>query len=710
MPEKTDSSVQDFLKIATDRFKLAAQAESETRAEALDDLEFSVGQQWPKDIKADRQRTGRPCLTANVLPQFIRQVTNDQRQQRPGININPVGNGATVEKAEVLQGLTRHIEVQSDAEVVYDYAFEYMVRIGFGYWRIITGKARGGGKGQELYIKLIRNPFSVYKDPFSEELDRSDAKWAFIVADVPVAEFKRKYPKSKLAMGASSLEQYQSVGDAPFAWASTSSNEPTIRVAEYFTVEGEDTKSTKWHLISALDILDKEETVFEEIPVIGVYGDDLIVNGRNHQAGLVRFAKDPQRAKNYWTSAATEMIALAPKAPFIGALGQFKSKQAQWEQANYRNLAYLEYDPVTVAGNIAPPPQRNSVEPPIQAMNQILQLTTLDLQATTGLYANNLGQQQSAQESGKAVIARQRQGNLATLNFTDNQSRAIRQTGRILLSAIPKVYTETEIRRIIKPDGTVNMVGIYNADEDKDADVMKDINDQSIKSVFNIGTGTYDVTVSVGPSYQTQRQEMAQTLESFITADPALMTAFGDILFANMDIPGSKELAKRAKKLLPPQLQEQDPNAIQAQHAQLIQQVNVLSQQLQQAQMQIATKQVEQQGKFQIEQMKAQSDQVIQKAKIDAQIAMAEINTKAQVSTERAQMFHEVWTELHGSAHEMAMQRDQQSHEQNLAAQGALQSQAEQTSDQAHEANMASAGQSHEMAMQASQNSNGQGE
>lgn len=688
------SSDSDFLNLAHDRFKLAAQAEASLRRDALDDLEFSIGEQWPSDIKADRQVNGRPCLTVNVLPQFIKQVTNDIRQQRPAGTVNPVGGGADIDTAEILQGMVRHIEVLSDAEVADDYASDYMVRIGFGYVRLDTKENDDGS--QEICIRLIRNPFCVYLDPNSQGLDRSDGKWGFLVEDVPVSEFVAANPNSKLALKAATLNEYMSVGDMTPGWASTTGPLPTIRVAEYWYFKDEKAKTISWAKITSMDVLDREETIWDGVPLLGVYGDDLNVNGKIHQSGLVRFAKDPQRAKNYWTSAATEMIALAPKAPYVGAVGQFKTKQRQWEQANYRNLSYLEYDMVTAGGQTAPPPERNAVEPPIQAMNQMLQMATIDLQATTRLNDANLGQSKRPDESGKAVIARQNQGHVATLDYSDNLSRMIRRRTRMILKAIPKVYTAPKVQRIVKPDSSVQQVGIFNSQNDKATEAHAAIAgiDPDIKKIYDIGMGTYDVTVSVGPSYQTKRQEAVETQMALIQADPSLIGIIGDILVGNMDIPGAQEIAKRLKLMLPQQLQEsEDPQAqqqqIMAQHAQMVQHVQILSQQLQQANQVIQTKQVENQAKMQIAQMEQMTRASIVKMQEATKLAVAQMNASKDQNQSFAENEITQYKIMHDAAHEQAMQTAQQAHDKEMAQLAAQQQAQQQNSDQAHDVGMA---------------------
>lgn len=683
---------QKFLRLAQDRFKLAAEAEATYRSESLDDFEFSIGNQWPQDIQAQRQLDGRPCLTMNRLPQFIRQVTNEQRQQRPAIQINPIGNGADTDTAEIEQGICRHIEVNSDGEVAYDTGFDHMVRGGFGHWRILNQATVESGGKEEIFIRPIYNPFCVYTDPSAVDPTRSDAKWRFIVQDMRVDEFKEKYGESALAKGSATIQQYSSVGDAPFSWATTGQGETTIRVAEYFYIEGTEEKpEVKWALITGIDVLEggpgaEKKLPGTYIPIVTVAGDDLIVNGKRHISGLVRHAKDPQRAYNYWNSAATEMIALAPKAPFIGAKGSFKSNQRQWEQANYRMFSYLEHDIVGMpGGQAAPAPQRNSVEPPIQAMRQMLEIATADMQATTGLYPNNLGQQQSAGESGRAVLARQREGDVNTLNYADNLARSIRQTGRILLQWIPAIYREPRVQRIIKPDDSVSHVGIFHGDEDKEDEARAALMqiDPAVSKVYDISVGLYDVSVSVGPSYQSKRQEAVATQLQLIQSEPQLLNIIGDLVVGNMDIPQAKEIAKRLKAILPPQVAAVDGDAnsqmsaLQAQNSQLQQQLAQLVPAYQQAQLDLQTKRVETEGKMSIEKMK-----------IDAQIAIAEINTKAQVAGERAQMFHDVWLELHGSAADAGLQAQQQAHEQSLAQQQQQAAAQQQGSQQAHEVGM----------------------
>lgn len=680
-----EARLRKFLRIAVERFKLASEAEQRTRTDALDDLRFRAGEQWPDDIETQRGLDGRPCLTINRIPPIIRQVTNEQRQQRPSIVVNPVGDGADQDTAEVLQGVIRHIEVNSDGEIAYDTAFESSVTIGFGFWAIERDYLPKSFD-QELYIKRIKNPFRIYFDPSAIEPCYEDAGWAFEVEDIPIDEYKAQYPDSKAA----TLADFESIGDQVEDWATKG----TIRVAMYWHVEQQKRElvkltdgQVKWadevneqtetiaarrqvldrkviqSKINAIEVLEESEWPGMWIPIVPVLADDLDIDGERYLAGIVRDSKDPQRMYNYWNSSATETIALAPRAPFVGPVGAFENLEGKWAMANTRNMPYLEYNPTSIAGSLNPPPERQQFEPPIQAMNLMMRTASDDLKAVTGVYDPSLGQTKSDQ-SGKAVQLLQKQSDVSNLHFTDNLSRAMRHTGRILLDLIPKIYDAPRVQRIINPDQSVKHVVIHAGQQDG-ANGLAQTQDPALSKVYDIGTGTYDVSVTVGPSYQSKRQESVASIMALVSAYPQIMQYAGDILTGNMDWPGAKQISQRLQKLLPPQLQDEDDQSPDAQLARAQQQLAQMSQQhgllmkaLQEATDVIKTKQVEQQASIQIADLNNKT-----------KIAVAEIQTKAQIAIERAKTVSGVWSDLHGSAHELALQKDQQGHEEDMAVQ-----------------------------------------
>ncbi len=590
-----------FLELAQKRFKLCCDAEKEIRREAREDLEFRAGQQWDQKIKSDREAANRPCETFNRIPQFVRQVTNEARQNRPSIQINPVGEGADKDTAEIIQGLTRHIENYSQADIAYDTAFDHAVTIGFGYFSIGTEYEHENSFNQEAVFDRIENPFSVYIDPSARRVDYSDMEFGFRTQEFEPDAFKDKFPDAE----AISASEYTSEGDTGRNWYPGGK----IRVAEYWWIDSQEkticqmpdgtvldepdvprdqnnvyiveparfrTSSKRVvnrALINGKEVLEENIWPGRYIPIVPVLGDEIIVNGERRLVGIVRFAKGAQRQYNYMRSAQIEMIALAPKAPWVGTAGQFEGYEQKWQQVNVINYPYLEYNDVSLAGHSVPPPNRVVSEPPIQAMTIAIREADNDMKATTGIYDASLGEK-GPEQSGKAILARQKQGDTANFGYIDNLSRSIRHAGRILLDLIPKIYDTERIVRIINPDQTHDLVTINAPTLYKNA-----------QKLFDVTTGRYDVTITVGPTYQSRRQEAAASMLQLVQSFPQVMQVAGDLMIRMMDWPGAQEIADRLKKLLPPNInpdQEQQPGqippALLAQNAQLQQKIQQLTQ------------------------------------------------------------------------------------------------------------------------------------
>ena len=574
----------DFLATARGRFKQAIDATSLSRQSELDDLRFAAGSpdngfQWPDNIRLSRQNDmngARPCLTINKLPQHIRQVTNDQRQNRPAIKVIPVDDMSDVQVAEVFNGIIRHIEVNSDADIAYDTACENQVTIGEGYFRVISDYCDPLSFDQDLKIERIRNSFSVYMDPLIKDPCGGDAEWCFISESLPTAVFEREYPKAQAA----NFDQ-QGIGDDVLQWIT----EDTVRIAEYFSFQYEDKKLYLWRdgqvtmegdpipmgimmgekpvkertttlkkliwaKINGVEILEQQEWLGQYIPVIRVVGNEYDMEGRIIVSGIVRNAKDAQRMYNYWTSQEAELLALAPKAPFIVAGGQIEGYEDKWAELNTTNYPYLEYNPISEEGVLVPPPQRVLPPMPSAGILQAKMGAADDIKSTTGQYNASLGQQ-SNETSGKAIMARQTESDVGTFHYIDNLSRAIRQCGRILIDLIPKVYDTRRVARIIGEDGQTDKVVI---DPKQQEPFRKITQGDAIIKIYNPSIGRYDVTVIVGPGFNSRRQEALEAMSMLVQSNPALWQVIGDLLVKNMDWPGAAEMSDRIKRTIPPEI------------------------------------------------------------------------------------------------------------------------------------------------------------
>jgi len=616
----SDSDDKDRLSVMHRRYTMALSAYSDSREDELDDLRFMAGSpdnqwQWPADVLATRGSVqgqtinARPCLTINKLPQHVRQVTNEQRQNRPTGKVIPADDRADVRVAEIFDGMVRHIEYISDADVAYDTACDNQVTYGEGYIRILTEYAREDSFDQDIKIGRVRNSFSVYMDPAIQDPCGADAEWCFITEDVSKADYERMFPD---AAPISSLMS-QGVGDQSLSqWLS----EDMVRIAEYFYYEHEkatlnlypdnitafanspqdkqlkamfgkplrsravDRKKVKWVKTNGFEVLEERDWAGKYIPVVRVIGNEFEVDGQLYVSGLVRNAKDAQRMYNYWVSQEAEMLALAPKAPFIGYGGQFEGYEMNWKTANTNNWPYLEVNPDVTdgAGSPLPLPQR---APPPLAQTGLIQAklgAADDIKGTTGQYDSSLGAQ-SNERSGRAILAREKQGDTGTYHYVDNLSRAIRHVTRQLVDMIPKIYDTARVARIVGLDGEVGMVRI-NPTQPEPVKEIRDENGLVIDKIYNPSVGVYDVCVTTGPGYMTKRQEALDAMSMLLQSNPQLWTVAGDLFIKNMDWPGAQEMAARFAKIIDPKVMEGEDQSPEMQMAKM--QIEALTKELNQ--------------------------------------------------------------------------------------------------------------------------------
>lgn len=652
-----------FLAEARKRFKRCVDANVRNREYQLDDIRFAAGSpdngwQWPDDVLNKRMKDpngARPTLTENRLPQHIKLVTNEQRKNKPQGKVLPVDDKGDIEVAEVLNGVIRHIEVASHADVAYDTACENQVTIGEGYWRVLTDYIDERSFDQDIRIAAVKNSFSVYIDPDSLKRDATGrlAEYAFVTERLPTADYEREFPDAKSKADWDDLR----LGDDTFTWF----DDEGVLIAEYFYVEREKTKviawsdgsttlgdempkvaglmpvgerqteirRVKWCKINGIEVLEKRDWAGKFIPIVRVVGNEWDVEGELVVSGLVRNAKDTQRMINYWASQEAEMLALMPKAPFIGAVGQFETYNDQWRDANITAYSRLEYDPVDVNGTLLPPPKR--AEPPLPPVGIVqAKLGAVDaMQAVIGQYNPSLGAE-AKEKSGKAILARQQQADVGTFHYIDNLSRSIGYSTEIVLDLIPKIYDTERVLRIIGEDGEPDHCRMCAGQ----GVAVQEVEDEAgeVQKIYDPSVGKYDVVVTVGPSYTTKRIESAESMMAFVQAAPESMQLVGDLIARNMDWPGAQEFAKRLKKAIPPNIladEDADPNDVEAQKAQVQAAAQALGER--EAALQGAQQQAEQ-----VAQQATEQEARAKEATAKAQAKVDELNTAiAELKAER---------------------------------------------------------------------------
>lgn len=603
-PATTD---QEILTECHDRLKLSIEAESKNRSDAMDDLLFGAGEQWESRVKQDRTTDNRPCLTVNLTDTMVRRTINACRENRPRIKVHPVSDGADKQTANVIDGLIRHIEYSSSADVAYDCGVEGAIRGGWGYIRLGADYLDPESFDQDLKIERVRNCFTVYPDPSSQTVDGSDYQWVIVSEMMARTEYKQRYGDID-----SGGWQYLGEGDNVSDW----SNKEQIRVAEYFRIVQRKDKLLKlsngsnvlrsrlkddsrlkmmqmgltivqeretyvpqlqWFKLNAHRVLDRRDMPGRYIPIVPVYGREQDLNGKVIRKGMIRDMKDPARIFNFAETAKAETYGLQPRAPWLGPEGFMDGHEIAWGDANRKPIVALEWHPTqNPDGSVAPPPQRQMPPNVAEGFKEWSESAQSNFLAVAGM-PNDPGQDAKGEVvSGVAIRRRQGLSDISHYDFYDNLTRSLRHLGRIIIDVLPYYYDTPRMARIIGEDGTPQSVQLNEQKQEMSPQ------GQAIDKVKNDMTvGRYEVVVDTGPSYQTKREESADALLQ-LTATPKLgemlSSSAGDLIVRSLDFPNSDAIADRLQSQIP--AAQTDPNSDLPQKAQVM--IAGLQQQLKQ--------------------------------------------------------------------------------------------------------------------------------
>jgi hypothetical protein len=566
---------QDLLVEAKEAYKDAKEDMHEQHARMTEDLLFSnpsEPKQW--DENARQLRKGRPCLTFDRTNQFVMQVVNDGRQNKPSIKVIPADSDADIDVAEKLNGIIRHIEYVSRAGAAYDMALECAARTGLGWIRVIPQIMRPETNEQEIRIMRVHDPKSVMLQAGWNMQDGSDAKHGFAECMYSIPQFKAMWPKAK-AQGWEGADGWYT--------------DESVRVCEYYKVDetksnrivamlngksntyGEEDyhrearpagakivsnytdvqRKVRWIKMSGLEVLEETEFPSQYIPLIPAFGYEMWAEGKRYLCGLPRRLRDQQQYYNYMQSAIVESLAAQPKAPFIVPFEAIEDFEAEWKSLNSSNPAYLPYNSLSADNQPIPAPVRLSPPAFPVAFANTAQIASQDMEAAVGMFKANLGQQ-SNETSGIAIRKREQQGDTANFHYIDNISRAVERTGMVIVDMIPKVYDKQRQARIVHEDGAHDFVEI-NPEQKKPA------RKQGKKVVsINVGIGAYDVRVKTGPAFASLREEQADNLGKIMQAAPETAPILADLWIGSQDWPDAEKAQKRLQAMLPPQIQQME--------------------------------------------------------------------------------------------------------------------------------------------------------
>lgn len=564
-PTVDPKSKEDLHAMALRHADEAWRQEYENVTSGRDCQRFYIGgeAQWDAEALARRKAANRPALTMNRGPSFVRQLTGEVRQNPPSIKVLPAKDGATIEAADIFNGLIRNIEQQSVAKAAYTKAVENAAIAGIGGWYVVTEYSSDDAFDQDIRIKRSSDPFQLLVDPNAQEPDKSDMGFGFIFSKLTKEAYIAKYPKfpadsipaNVANQGGLSWRTTDTVTIAQY-WYRTPIkktlqlyDDGTVRYADDKLEEGQVLGSVSQErevviqqirscVISGKDIIeDPVDWAGRYIPICVVVGEEITADGTTVRKGMMHDMRDPQRVYNYTRTAAVEAVAMQPKSPFILTADQASGYETQWANAGSDNLAALIYkgDPKAQGA-----PARS--QPPIAStgLDVQSQLAISDLEGVSGIYKAGLGAP-SNETSGRAILARQNEGDTGTYHYIDNLGIAIGYCGRILVDLIPKIYDATRVVRTLGEDDSAKMVKINEPTQDQTGrDIV--LNDLS--------AGEYDVVVSTGPSFATKRAEASTFMTELVRGFPQITEVAGDIIIENMDVPGASKIAARMKKAM----------------------------------------------------------------------------------------------------------------------------------------------------------------
>ena len=614
------------------RFKRASEWEAVARDRWLADYKFANGDstngyQWPNGIRSARDADARPCLTMNIVRQHNLMIANEARKNKSSVKFVAMGNGATQESASILQDIARNIETQSKAQLAYKLAQKHQIDAGIGYWRLVTDySSRQKGFDQEIFVRPIFDPLSVFLDPDHDMPDYSDINWGFIFDPVPKNELYSAYPKAKRAPGDTPL----GAGSIDISFAMKGQ----ILVCEYFRrvkkkdqlvsfvhlnerkeikksqlpegsegilddpltkIRDIDELVVEWYLIVGETIIDKTIWPGEQIPIIPCIGEEVVIDGILDRKGHTRAMLDSQRMFNYNASAEVEFVALQGKTPWTGPAAAIEEFESYWNSANRVNHSFLPTKHIDDEGQPIPQPTR--VEPPnaSPAFERGMETSFRQMMMTSGQWENAMGQQGN-ERTGAAIGKRQEQGQTATYHFQDNYLDAMINTSKQMIDLIPKVYDTKRVKKILGDDGVDYDLVI---DPSAKEGYLQEINHQNevIKRIFNPQIGLYDVGPGVGPSYGSKREQTVEALTLILTQNPGLTAIIGDILLSSMDFDKADEAARRLKRMVPGQALGQGPSQ---QEQELRQQIQSLSEALEKSLQRQAKQEIKLVGKDQL--------------------------------------------------------------------------------------------------------------
>lgn len=520
--------------------------------------------QWEPDRW--EQCDGAPRYTFDMTGPIVDQIAGDIESSDFSVKVDPAGGDATKDDAALLDGLIRNIVNLSGGTDIFNQAARGMVTAGIDGWIIKQKLVDDDSFDQDLVIEPIASFIdSAWLGPFTKP-DASDAEWGVLLEAIPKRKYDEEYPDGKgQSVGDNrKSEVYYNKADSVVVgqiYYIEKVSRELLKLSDGRIVEAEAVESVldelaqagitvvdrrkrdksvvKSRLFDGGDWLGKEQTtVFNQIPIIPVFGNFKVFENKVLYRGVVEKLMDAQRNLNYSKSREIAEGSLAPRAKYWLTEKQMAGHEDTLATLNTNNdpVQPFNSDPESPGQ-----PQQSGgamINPGLNAISSDMMGL---IQNVSGRHAASMGENPGLQ-SGVAIDALQEKGDQGSIKYYKGLERALARTGRILIDAAPAVYTGERQMRILKDDGTSDIKTLNESVFDQQS--------LSVVTVNDLSKGKYDVTCSAGTSFKNRQSETVAAFTEIAPFDPSVMQIGGDVLYKNISAPGMDIMAERKRHQL----------------------------------------------------------------------------------------------------------------------------------------------------------------
>ena len=497
-----------------------------------DDLSFSYStgiEQW--DSKAIQGRGGRPIDTYNIINGFIKPVVNLAKQNPPAINVNPVSDGASKTNARLLSGILRAIEYGCGAQREYCSALDNATRGGLGIIRVIPQTSMiDEDEDVEFLISNVKDCTNVYIDPSAIKSDFSDAQWVIIKSTMSDRQYAKDYPEGH-------AESIDGIVEISELWIKRVSE---IEIIDEFTQIK--TRKRKINIIQYIydnyEILEKITSYpGKYLPFAVVTGPSYSSDNNIHYTSITRQLRGIQKEINFLKSEMIASIACAPKNTFFGDNDALDENELPlWEEAATNPRVFLGHKAGATIQQMKQPEIPTAY---IESVDKNIEIARV----ITGIYPDPTLQNGLNAVSGKAIKQQQAGQAIATYEFVDSLNYAIKHVGEIILDLLPYYWNDDKVRLSMGADGNYSSVSMGPTEVPN-------------VSNFDLAYGKYQVSISTGASYASQKDALIEMVMDCVKTNPQAMQVALPWLINNINLPGSEELSDMFSLLLPSNIQQ----------------------------------------------------------------------------------------------------------------------------------------------------------